>query len=42
MKISRIMFISNILIDQYVIRQKIKIKNTFADIAYNFLEVKKS
>ena len=42
MKISRIMSISKILVDLCVTRQKIRIKNTFADVAYNALEVKKS
>ena len=37
MKISRIMSISKILTNLCVIRQKIRIKNTFADIAYNVL-----
>ena len=42
MKISRIMYISKILIDLCSIRQKIRIKNTLADIAYNVLVVTKS
>ena len=42
MKISRIMSISKILTDSCAIRQKIRIKNTFADIGYNVLVVKKS
>ena len=39
---SRIMSISRILIDLCATRQKIQIKNTFADIVYYFLVVKKS
>ena len=35
MKISCIMSISRILIDLCAIRQKVRIKNTFADIVYN-------
>ena len=42
MKISRIMSISKILTDSCAIRQKIRIKNTFADIGYNVLVVRKS
>ena len=42
MKISRIMSILKILTDLYVIRQKIRVKNTFVDIVYNVLVVKKS
>ena len=42
MKISCIMSISKILTDLYTMRQKIKIKNTFVDIAYNVLVVNKS
>ena len=41
MKISHIMSISKILTDLCSIRQKIKIKNTFADIVYNVLAVEK-
>ena len=41
MKISRIMSISKILTDLCAIRQKSRIKRTFADIANNVLEVKK-
>ena len=41
MKINRTMSISNILRNLCSIRQKIKIKNTFADIVYDFLAVKK-
>ena len=40
MKISSIMSISKVLTDLCVIRQKIKIKNTFADVVYNVLVVK--
>ena len=40
MKISHIMFISNILTDLCAIRQKIRIKNSFTDIVYNVLVVK--
>ena len=36
------MSISKILTDLCAIREKIKIKSTFADIAYNILAVKKS
>ena len=36
------MSISKILIDLCAISQKIRIKNTFADIVYNVLVVKKS
>ena len=36
------LYVSKILTDLFVIRQKIRIKNTFADIAYNVLEVKRS
>ena len=39
MKISHIMSVSKILTDLCVIRQKIRIKNTFADIVYNVLAV---
>ena len=39
MKTNRIMSISKIFIDLRAIRQKIKIKNTFPDIVYNFLVV---
>ena len=42
MKISRIMHISKILIGLCAIRQKIRIKTTFADIVYSILIVKKS
>ena len=42
MKMRRIMSISKILVDLCVIRQKIRIKNNFADVAYNALEVKTS
>ena len=42
MEISRIMSISKILTDLCSIRQKIRIKNTLADIAYNVLVAKKS
>ena len=35
------LYVSKILTDLFVIRQKIRIKNTFADIAY-VLEVKRS
>ena len=42
MKISRIMYISKILIGLCAIRQKIRIKTTFADIVYSILIVKKS
>ena len=41
MKISPIMSISNNLIDLYSIRQKLRIKNTFVNIVYNVLVVKK-
>ena len=41
MKISCIMFISQILIDLCSVRQRIRIKNTFPDIVYNVLVVKK-
>ena len=37
MKISRIMSISKILTNLCVIRQRTRIKNTFADIVYNVL-----
>ena len=40
MKISSIMSISKVLTNLSVIRQKIKIKNTFADVVYNVLVVK--
>ena len=40
MKISLIMCISKILTDLCAIKQKIKIKNIFANLAYNFLVVK--
>ena len=40
MKISSIMSISKVLTNLCVIRQKIKIKNTFADVVYNVLVVK--
>ena len=39
MKISHIMSVSKILTDLCVIRQKIRIKNTFSDIVYNVLAV---
>ena len=42
MRISRPMSISRILRDLCVIRQKIRVKNTFADIVYNVLVMKKS
>ena len=42
MKISCIMSISEILIDICAMRQKIRIKNTFADILYNVIVAKKS
>ena len=42
MKISYFLSISKILTDLCAIRQKIRIKNTFEDILYNFLVVKKS
>ena len=42
MKISRIIHISKILIGLCAIRQKIRIKTTFADIVYSILIVKKS
>ena len=41
MKISPIMSISNNLIDLYSIRQKLRIRNTFVNIVYNVLVVKK-
>ena len=41
MKINRTMSISNILRNLCSIRQKIKIKNTFADIVYNFFSSEK-
>ena len=41
MKIDHIMCISRILTDSYVIKQKIKIKNIFANVLYNVLVVKK-
>ena len=41
-KISRTMSILKILADLCVTRQKIRIKNTFADIVYKVLVVKKS
>ena len=41
MKISHIMCILRILTDLYVIRQSVGLKNTFADIVYNVLVVKK-
>ena len=40
MKISSIMSILKVLTNLCVIRQKIKIKNTFADVVYNVLVVK--
>ena len=40
MNINHIMSISKILIDLCAIRQKIKIKNIFRNIVYNFLLVK--
>ena len=40
MKISSIISISKVLTNLCVIRQKIKIKNTFADVVYNVLVVK--
>ena len=40
MTISYIMFILKILTDLCVIRHKMKVKNTFADIVYNVLVVK--
>ena len=42
MNISHIMSMSKILTDLCAIRQKIKIKSTFADIGLNILAVKKS
>ena len=36
------LYVSKILTDLFIIRQKIRIKNTSADIAYNVLEVKRS
>ena len=36
------MSISNILTNLFALRQKIRIKNTFADVASNVLAVKKS
>ena len=42
MKISHIMSMSKILTDLCVIRQKIKIKSTFADSGLNILAGKKS
>ena len=42
MKISHTMFISKILTDLCAIRLKIRIKNTFSNIVYNLLVVKKS
>ena len=39
MKISHIMSVSKVLTDLCVIRQKIRIKNTFSDIVYNVLAV---
>ena len=42
MKINRIMSLWKILTDLFVIRQKSRIKNTFADIVYNVFVVKKS
>ena len=42
MKVSRIMSISRILTDLCATRQKTRIKNTFADIVYNALVMKKS
>ena len=41
MKISLIMCISKILTDVCVIKQKIKIKNIFANVVYSVLVVKK-
>ena len=40
MKIYRTMCISKILIDLCAIKQKIKIKNIFANVVYNVLKVK--
>ena len=42
MKISRIMSVSKILINLCAIRQKIRTKDNFSDIVYNFLVVKKT
>ena len=42
MKISHIMSISKILTNSCAIRPRIKMKNTFTDIVYNVLVVKKS
>ena len=42
MKISRIMSVSKILINLRAIRQKIRTKDNFSDIVYNFLVVKKT
>ena len=39
MKISHIMSVSKVLTDLCVIRQKIRMKNTFSDIVYNVLAV---
>ena len=41
MKVSYIITILKISVDLCAIRQKIKIKNTFADIVYNFLRMEK-
>ena len=42
MKINHTMPISKTLTDLFSIRQNVKLKNTFADIVYNVLVVKKS
>ena len=42
MEISRIILISNILTDLSAIIQNARIENTFPDIVYNALVVKKS
>ena len=41
MKINHTMRISKILTDSCAIKQKIKIKNIFANVVYNVLAVKK-
>ena len=41
MKISLIMCISKILTDLCIIKQKITVKNIFANVVYNVLVVKK-